>query len=190
VRDLRFPGDEAVYHALNGLRWPWLDAVMVFASSREFGYTAALLLTVWLFGSLRRRALRPVLQAAVALTIADRVGHELLKPLIGRIRPCYCLPAGSFRKLVDVGNFGSLPSLHSANAFAVAMAVTLCWPYAGRFVFPLAALIAISRVFVGVHWPSDVVAGALFGCLVAVLVHLAVAGVKRVRTPRPAVPQR
>ncbi len=191
MRDLRLPGDEAIYHALNGLKLPWLDAIMVFATGREFGYVAALLLAVWLFGSLRRRALRPVLEAAVALTITDRVGHELIKPWVGRIRPCFALPAGTFRKLAEVSNGGSFPSLHSANAFAVAMAVTLCWPYAARVVFPVAALIALSRVFVGVHWPSDIAAGAVFGSGVALLVHLVVSGALRVLRPaRPAAPQR
>lgn len=170
--DFRLPGDEAVYTALNQLKVPTLDALMVFVSTREFGAVAAIFVVVWVVGSLRNRAVRPLVQAAIAFGLTDRLGHVFAKPWFGRIRPCYALAKGTYRQLVEVGNAGSMPSLHAANAFAVAMAVTLVWPAAGKLLLPVAALIAISRVFVGVHWPSDVLAGALFGSLVALVVHL------------------
>lgn len=182
--DFRLPGDEAIFRALNGLKVPWVDAVMVFATSKAFGLAAAFLVGLWVIGSLRRHALRPAFEAGLAVLITDRVGHAIIKPLIGRFRPCYALPKGTFRQLADAGNQGSLPSLHSANAFAVAMAVTLCWPMAGRVLFPFAALIAISRVFVGVHWPSDVALGALFGCAVAFVIHVIVGRLLELRKPR------
>lgn len=183
MRDFRLPGDETVFHALNGLKLPWLDAVMVFATSREFGLATALFAGLWVLGSLRKAAIRAAAQAGLAVLITDRVGHAVIKPLIGRIRPCYALPKGTFRQLAEAGNAGSLPSLHAANAFAVAMAVTLVWPYSARVMFPLAALIAVSRVFVGVHWPSDVAAGALFGCAVSALIHFTVTVLLKHRQP-------
>jgi undecaprenyl-diphosphatase len=187
LSDFRLPGDEAIFHALNGLKLPWLDALMVFVTSREFGVLCGIGVVAWVAGSLRRHALRPLLQAGLALLLTDRVGHVLLKPWLGRSRPCYSLPKGAFRQLADAGNLGSLPSLHAANAFAVAVAVTLVWPMAGRVLFPVAALIAVSRVFVGVHWPSDVLFGALFGSGVALLIHLAVGRILRARKSVAAV---
>ena len=170
--DFRLPGDEAVYHALNGIKNPTIDSLMVFVTGREFGWVCLLLISVWVITGLRRHAVRPMLQAGIALLITDRVGHVVLKPWVDRVRPCYALTKGTFRQLVDVAHSGSMPSLHAANAFTVAVAITLVWPAAGRIAFPVALLIALSRVFVGVHWPSDIVAGALFGTLVAVIVHL------------------
>ncbi|MBK7865042.1 MAG: phosphatase PAP2 family protein [Archangiaceae bacterium] len=190
MKDFRLPFDEPIFHALNGLKSPLVDAVMVFASSREFGFACAGLLVLWVVGTLRRDALRPVLQFGLALLATDRFGHEVLKPWIGRIRPCYAMVQGTFRQLCEVGNAGSMPSLHSANAFAAAVAVTLAWPYAGWVLFPVATLIAVSRIFVGVHWPSDVLVGAAYGSVVALLLHLVVGRFVRARKPAAPVAER
>jgi undecaprenyl-diphosphatase len=172
VIDYRLPGDDVIFQALNGLKNPTVDAVMVFVTGREFGIIAQAMVALWVITGLRRHAVRPVLQAALAYGITDFVGARVLKPWFDRERPCFVLPKGTFRQLVDIGHSGSMPSLHAANSFAVAMAITLVWPAAGRVVFPVAVLVALSRIFVGVHWPSDVLAGALYGALVAVLIHL------------------
>src|SRR5205085_6190593 len=110
VIDFRLPGDEAVYHALNGLKEPTVDAIMVLASSRDFSIALTLVLAIWIVGGLRGRAARPILQAAVTWGIVDLVGHQVLKPWFGRIRPCFAMAKGTFRQLVEVGNTGSMPS--------------------------------------------------------------------------------
>jgi undecaprenyl-diphosphatase len=63
-----------------------------------------------------------------------------------------------------------MPSLHAANAFAFALLIALQWPAFGIPSLALAFLIGISRIYVGVHWPSDVVAGALWGSAVSLLI--------------------
>ena len=93
------------------------------------------------------------------------------------------------RVVAPAANVGSMPSLHSANAFAVATVTALLVPRAGWVTYPLAALIAISRVGVGVHWPSDILAGAVIGSVVGwVVVRLARRWMPAV--PRPAAPPR
>ena len=59
-----------------------------------------------------------------------------------------------------------MPSLHAANAFAVAVALSLWRPKLAWVALPLATLIAASRIGVGVHWPSDVLVGACYGSAV------------------------
>ena len=65
----------------------------------------------------------------------------------------------------------SFPSDHAAIAFALATVIALIEPRAGVWFLALAFLVAIARVVVGVHYPSDIIVGSILGILVALLIH-------------------
>ena len=103
---------------------------------------------------------------AVAFTFA--VCDYALKPLINRPRP---FEVDAAIKVIDARpGTRSFPSGHAAMAVAGAMAGSQLLPYSAWVWWPLAALIAISRIYIGVHWPTDVVAGALVGLATALFV--------------------
>ena len=182
MNDYRFPFDEPIYRAINGLDWGWLNEIWILASMRVFGIAVAVGMGLWVIFTLKKQAIRPVLQVAAAIVITDQLGHEVIKPFFARLRPCFALPPGEVHRLVEIAaNSSSMPSLHSANSFAFAVALVWCLPGSARYTFPVAALIALSRIGVGVHWPSDILAGAFFGAFVATLVH----GVFAVIAPAP-----
>ena len=105
---------------------------------------------------------------ALALSTTDFLGARVLKPWFGRIRPCFAMPE-KIRLLEDsIADSGAMPSLHAANAFAVAFALLCFFPKTAPWGLLVASLIALSRLGVGVHWPSDIVAGALFGACAGV----------------------
>ena len=166
LKDYRAPGDMGGFEALNRGPHPWLDQVMILASGRAFGLATAALTSLLLIVFLQRKSLPILALAWAAIGISDLVTYRLWKPLFARVRPCYILPAGQYRQLVLADNSGSLPSSHASNSFAFALVVALCYPPLAPVVLPVAALIACSRIFVGVHWPSDVLAGAVWGVLV------------------------
>ncbi len=168
--DIRWGWDESLFHAINGLGWAWLDLVWVVATSRPFGIAITLAFAAWLAVRLKRQVVLPLAQLGAAIAVADALGARVIKPAIGRARPSFVLADELVRVLVPASNVGSMPSLHSANAFAVATVVTLTYPRAGLAAFPVALLIGFSRVGVGVHWPSDVLAGAVYGSSIGALI--------------------
>jgi undecaprenyl-diphosphatase len=125
---------------------------------------------------------RPWLAVRVAVTIliAEMVS-ALLKPWIDRDRPPLADPDPD--PLVSLPPTGSFPSGHATVAFACATALALAVPRLALPLFALAALVAWSRVYVGVHYPLDVLAGAVLGVVLAVAIATAGRFLRRVAAP-------
>lgn len=162
--------DEAIFRALNRDAGPLLDGATVVLSSRAFGVAVAVALAVAI-GLLAagRRRLALLVAFAAALILSDLAGARILRPLFGRMRPCFALPPAAVRVVVRAADVGSLPSLHASNLFAMA---TVAWTASRRLgvaAVAIAAAVAWSRVHGGVHWPTDVLAGAGWGALCGIV---------------------
>ncbi len=96
-----------------------------------------------------------------------------MKRLIGRARPLVEGGADPFiyRPLGWEVEYASFPSGHAIDAFAVAMALGALWPRARPFLWTYAVVIAMSRVVLTAHFPSDVIAGGVIGVIGALLVR-------------------
>jgi undecaprenyl-diphosphatase len=123
----------------------------------------------------------------VLLVAADLAADGIslvLRQWIGRLRPPLVYPDP--RPLVATPHTGAFPSGHSASAFACATVIAWASPRLAVPAFVLAALVAWSRVYVGVHWPLDVLGGAALGVLVATALLRLARGRPRLRPGSPA----
>ncbi len=114
------------------------------------------------------RARRAVLFAALAVALTDAVGARVIKPWFARPRPPVSVAAE--HPLMGAGGW-SFPSNHAANSFAACVVLGLAYRRWLAALLGLAGTIAFSRVYVGVHYPSDVLAGAVLGTAIGLLFH-------------------
>lgn len=181
---------------------PVLDRLMAVVSSWDFWWPILLVagLVIFIRGGFRGRAM--LVCCGVAIFFTDAVVVRSLKKIIGKPRPHMVLEgirqvdlakakprilaiAEPLRISVSEGAIlpvsgGSFPSGHSANNFAIATVVFLFFRRWGWLMFAPALLVAYSRVYVGAHWPGDVILSAFLGAGLACLSTALVAFVYQV----------
>lgn len=153
--------DTWTFHVINrSLQNPLFDLVMPILSTKHYFLLPAavviLMLVVW-----GGRRMWVVLAVAVAAVAISDVGTNLIKAALHRTRPCHVIQ--DVHLLVGCTRSFSLPSNHASNMFALAMVGWLGLHRWRWVLFLLAGGVAYSRVYLGVHYPSDVLAGAAWG---------------------------
>lgn len=112
------------------------------------------------------------LEGAIALTISQSITYGL-KSLLSRERP--------YKILENLNTFDiilkdySFPSGHSSASFTIATIIAMTIPRISVIVFPIALIIGISRIYLGVHYPTDVAAGIVLGIISSIITHLYIA---------------
>jgi membrane-associated phospholipid phosphatase len=161
--------DTRLFTAINsGLANPLLDAVLPWWRNRFFWYPLYAGLLGWLLWRFRGRALPFVVLVAGAVMISDALSSHLIKPWVGRLRPCQAPElANSVRVLVTCGPAASFPSSHAVNHFCLALVLYRGLGWVSIWLLPLlllwAASIAFGQVYVGVHYPLDALVGSALG---------------------------
>lgn len=142
-------------------------------------YPAYVLLIIVLLRKYGRLGWVYVLGAILALSISDLVNSHFIKELIGRPRPCH-LPelAGQLKLLVNCSPHFSMPSSHASNHFALSAVLVFSGAFsrlsANTLLWFWATSVGMAQVYVGVHYPGDILAGAVQGILLGWMLSLAV----------------
>ncbi|HMG81426.1 MAG TPA: phosphatase PAP2 family protein [Ferruginibacter sp.] len=150
---------------------PFLDKLMPVLREPTTWIPLYIFLLVFIIYNFRKKGWWLVVYAVITVAITDTVSSRVFKPLVGRMRPC-CDPSFSanVRLLAYCGGNGSFTSSHAANHFGLAMFLFFTlrpviggWGY---LFFIWAAAISYAQIYVGVHYPFDVLGGTVLGCLV------------------------
>lgn len=158
-------------------RWthPWLDAIFPLWRDATFWVPLYLFLIVLALVNFGKKGWTWILFAIVNVTLTDQTSSTLVKKWVARIRPCNEEAlVGKMRLLLDHCSGGfSFTSSHATNHFGFAMFVFLTTrkvmlPWS-KWLFVWAGTIAYGQVYVGVHYPLDILVGSLLGCAIGTL---------------------
>jgi membrane-associated phospholipid phosphatase len=159
--------DRALFRFINvELSQPILDSVMPLFSANPLFIPVVLVLAIALLwkGGTRGRVF--VVLLALTLALGDTFVINTLKHSLGRMRPFHSITDAHL--LVGRGSSGSMPSSHVSTWFAALVLSYVFYRRSWRFMLPLAVAVAFSRIYVGAHYPSDVLVGAILGAGYAV----------------------
>ena len=163
--------DRQIFLALNALHAPWLDQVMYWISDTSIWLPLYAFLVYRIFVILpRKQAVVAVLCVAAAVTLSDQLSSKVIRPRVERPRPTWNEEISAQVHTVNDyrgGHYG-FPSSHAANTFCAAVLIILLLrkPWT-RLMLVWALVVSYSRIYLGVHYPSDIVVGAALGSLCA-----------------------
>jgi undecaprenyl-diphosphatase len=168
--------DTQLFLFLNSLHVPWLDEPMYYISRKYTWVPFYAILAVFIFYKYRYRGFLVLLFVTVLITLSDQLAN-LLKDTTMRLRPGHNPEIADLVHIVRDrrgGQFGFV-SGHAANSFALAIFLIKLLRDRFEWILPLmliwAVLKSYNRIYLGVHYPGDVLGGALLGTLIAMALY-------------------
>ena len=155
-----------ILHMIQGMHTDWLNPIMILFTTIGEGGICWIVVSIVLALIPRTRKCGLTMMAAMALTFL--IGNVFLKNMIARPRPCAV--DKSVRLLIPFPSEYSFPSGHSSNGFAAAVTIFAYYHRTGIAALTIAAIIAFSRMYLFVHYPTDILGGMLLGTLDACIV--------------------
>ena len=156
--------DLTIFYFFNHtLSTPVLDKFFSLITSVNNWYIAYIILFLIAFIKGGRTGRITAIGVLILITITDQISSNIIKDLVHRLRPCIALH-DAFTPIGCTGTY-SFPSNHAFNNFAIATFIYRFFPKLKWALFLTAFLIAVSRIYLGLHYPSDVLGGAILGII-------------------------
>jgi len=170
--------DTELFLAINGKHSAFFDTIMYWASDKLFWFPFYAVLLVFLVRIYKKFAIYVLLAITVTITLCDQTASGLLKNLVKRLRPSHEPTLVQLVRLSEAGpggNYGFVSS-HSANAFGLVTFLFFLLPAKYNWLKIVllfwALLVSYSRIYNGVHYPFDILGGALVGVLSGSLIWI------------------
>ncbi len=167
--------DTELFLFLNGLHVSFMDPVMFFISGTKTWIPFYALVLFFLFRKEKWNGILALVFAVLVIVLADQISVKMFKNVFERFRPTHTPAIKDLIHTVNNyrgGKFGFVSS-HAANTFGFAMFMSLFfknrWAVSGFFFW--AAVVSYSRIYLGVHYPGDILGGAVLGSLIGLLVY-------------------
>ena len=183
--------DSDLFLFLNGLHTGWMDRVMNLVTDMWVWIPLYLLLIYWTVRQYGKRFWWVILAVALVVLCADQLASHVCKPVFQRLRPCF---NPDFQGLIHLpkglagGQYGFVSS-HAANTFGVAVFLTAALsqyrPWPAILLFLWATVSSYSRIYIGYHYPGDILCGAVIGVLVGLVFWMVFRRLNRSFSPRP-----
>lgn len=161
--------DEIIFSFLNqSIANNFFDLIMPFLTNLDNWRIPIVISVFYLVFKGGRKGRVGVILIIFIITACDQLSASVLKPMIGRIRPCYNLE--NVRIIVGCGGKFSFPSSHATNMAGFAMIFSLLYHRWSIWFWFLALTIGFTRIYIGVHYPGDVLYGFILGSVISVLI--------------------
>jgi len=158
--------DITLFRLINGQGHNYfLDWFMPFMTDLKNFWYVLPVLVVWVLVREKKAGIVFLVFIGLTLAITDPFSSRLLKDWVGRVRPCHVLE--EVRLLTDCNTSYSFPSSHAVNIFAAAFFLSQPLKKLSPLFFGIAGIVGYSRIYIGIHYPLDVIGGAAIGLLIA-----------------------